>query len=408
MRLTYIHQYFNTPDMPGITRSYEMARRLVAAGHTVEMITTDRTARKGEDTWRVSEEAGIRVHWTPVSYANEMGYGDRMNAFFRFAWRAARRAAGLGADCIFATSTPLTVAIPAVYAARRRNIPMVFEVRDLWPRVPIALGALRNPVARQAAVWLERFAYRNAAHVIALSPDMKRGITETGYPEERITVIPNSCDLELFDVDDAAGRVLRSRYPWLGDRPLVLYAGTIGLVNGLSYFVRMAATAREIDPEVRFVIVGSGREEGRIRDLATELAVLDRNFYMIESVPKNRMPEWLSAATIATSFTMELAELWANSANKVFDTFAAGKPLAINYGGWQADLLMETGAGLALDPFDPDSAARALLSKVRDRRWLDEAGRASVGLARERFSRSRLAAELEQVLVGATVGSTSS
>ncbi len=401
MRLIYIHQYFNTPDMPGITRSYEMARRLVAAGHRVEMITTDRTSDRFKGTWRITDEAGIRVHWTPVSYANAMAYGDRIHAFFRFAWRAARRAAELSADCVFATSTPLTVALPAVYAARRQRIPMVFEVRDLWPKVPIAMGALRSPVAKRAAFWLEQFAYRNATHIVALSPDMKAGITAAGYPEGSVTVIPNSCDLELFDVDASEGMALRRRYDWLGTRPLILYAGTIGLVNGLSYFTRMAACAQRIDSDVRFVIVGSGREEAAIRRMAAEIGILDRNFFMMESVPKNHMPAWLSAATIATSFTMDIPELWANSANKVFDTFAAGKPLAINYGGWQADLLKNTGAGLALDPFDADGAARAIVRAVRDPRWLREAAAASATLARERFSRNKLASDLEQVLVAA-------
>lgn len=401
MRLIYIHQYFNTPDMPGITRSYEMARRLVAAGHSVDLITTDRSADGRSDSWRVTEEAGIRVHWTPVAYDNSMAYPDRIRAFLRFAWRAARRSAQLQADCVFATSTPLTVAIPAVYAARRQRIPLVFEVRDLWPTVPIALGALRNPLSRRAARWLERFAYRNAAHVVALSPGMKAGIAAAGYPESQITVIPNSADLELFDVPASEGESLRRKYSWLQDRPLILYTGTIGLVNGLSYMVRLAASCAAVDPELRFVIVGSGREEEQVRQLALDLGVLNRNFFIVGSVPKNEVPTWLSACTIGTSFTISVQELWANSANKVFDTFAAGKPLAINYGGWQADLLRETGAGLVLDPVEIESSARRLAHVIRDESWIAQASAAAAQLGRERFSRDALAADLERVLSSA-------
>jgi glycosyltransferase involved in cell wall biosynthesis len=401
MRVIYIHQYFNTPDMPGITRSYEMARRLVAAGHSVDMITTDRTSNRQPGTWHVTEEAGIRVHWTPVAYDNPMAYRERIRAFLRFAWRAGHRAAQLPADCVFATSTPLTVAIPAVYAARWQRIPMVFEVRDLWPKVPIALGALRNPVARRVALSLEHAAYRNAAHIIALSPDIKAGIAAAGYPEDRITVVPNSADLDLFAVDASVGESLRQRHSWLQDRPLILYAGTIGLVNGLSYFVRVAASCSHIDPELRFVIVGSGREEAEVRSLAEALNVLNRNFFMINSVPKSEVPAWLSACTVATSFTIDMKELWANSANKVFDTFAAGKPLAINYGGWQADLLLQTGAGLVLDPRAIECSAEQLAHAVRDGRWLARASAAASRLGREQFSRDALAAELERVLVNA-------
>ncbi len=143
MRIIYLHQYFNTPEMAGGTRSYEMARRLVAAGHRVDLVTTwrDRTEKK---SWFVTEEAGIVVHWLPLPYSNQMNYRQRMKSFIRFAWASSRRAAGFKGDVVFATSTPLTIAFPGLYAAVRRRIPLVFEVRDLWPEVPIAMGVFRS------------------------------------------------------------------------------------------------------------------------------------------------------------------------------------------------------------------------------------------------------------------------
>ena len=58
MRILYLHQYFNTPDMSGGTRSYEMARRLVAAGHEVHMVTSERS-RGSSRGWR-TEDTGTR------------------------------------------------------------------------------------------------------------------------------------------------------------------------------------------------------------------------------------------------------------------------------------------------------------------------------------------------------------
>ena len=146
MRITYLHQYFNTPDMSGGTRSYEMARRLVARGHEVNMVTSWRTDDGRKKPFETVED-GIRVQWLPVPYSNAMSYAQRLVAFGRFVVASTRRAAALPSDIVFATSTPLTIALPAVYAARRQRVPMVFEVRDLWPELPIAMGALRNPVA---------------------------------------------------------------------------------------------------------------------------------------------------------------------------------------------------------------------------------------------------------------------
>src|SRR5689334_16023076 len=106
MRVIYLHQYFNTPDMAGGTRSYEMARRLVRAGHEVHMVTTWRepTERKG---WFVTEEAGIKVHWLPIRYSNHMNFVQRLMAFLRFAWASSLKAASLPGEVVLATSTPL-------------------------------------------------------------------------------------------------------------------------------------------------------------------------------------------------------------------------------------------------------------------------------------------------------------
>ena len=77
---------------------------------------------------------------------------------------------------------------------------------------------------------------------------------------------------------------------------------------------------------------------------------------------------------------------------------AAGRPVLINYGGWQADIVRETGAGLVLDPHDLDAAKAALLQALRDEAWLKEAGQRARKLAADRFSRDVLAANLLAVL----------
>lgn len=206
LKVIYLHQYFNTPDMSGGTRSYEMARRMVAAGHEVHMVTSTRDPNHRHAGWFVSEEAGIQIHWYPVPYSNDMSYAQRMAAFWSFAIAARKKAIQLEGDVVFATSTPLTIALPAVPAARKKKIPMVFEVRDLWPEMPIAIGALNNPLLRFAARRLEHWAYKNSAAVVALSPGMKAGVVATGYPAERVAVIPNSSDNRDFAFDAEAAR----------------------------------------------------------------------------------------------------------------------------------------------------------------------------------------------------------
>src|SRR5690606_3755255 len=138
MKILYLHQYFNTPNMSGGTRSYEMAKRLVAAGHEVHMITSWVQETNHLD-WFNEEIDGIKVHWFPNPYSNKMSYKQRIQAFLRFAYASMQKIATIPADIVFATSTPLTIAIPGVLGARKQKIPMIFEVRDLWPEVPIAM-----------------------------------------------------------------------------------------------------------------------------------------------------------------------------------------------------------------------------------------------------------------------------
>jgi glycosyltransferase involved in cell wall biosynthesis len=398
MRIVYLHQYFSTPSMAGGARSYQMARRLVALGHEVFMVTSDQQPRAGTSPWRESQEAGIRVFWAAVPYDNTMSYRHRIRAFLSFAWRAARKAAELRGDVVFATSTPLTIALPAVYAARRAKCPMVFEVRDLWPAVPIAIGALRNPLLKAAASWLERFAYRNATEIVALAPGMAESIAASGYPSGSITVIPNGCDLDVFGGTDG-GRALRASNAWLAERPLLVFAGTFGLVNGMDYLVRLAAAIARLDPDVRLVGVGTGREFEATKTLAAQLGVLDKTLFLTGQRPRSEVAAWLQAADMTLALFTGPQIVWRDAVqNKFFDSLAAGKPVANNFAGWQAKVAVEAGAGLILSPTSHDLAAEQVVRVLRDRAWLTTASVAASELARTRFNRDGLAVDLAGVL----------
>lgn len=407
MRILYLHQYFVAPGGSGGTRSYEMARRLVAAGHEVTLLTSsaflDASWAPGPG-WHARELDGIRVESYRLPYSNRDAFYTRIRKFLSFMWACTRRARRHAADVIFASSTPLTIAVPGLLARGKLKAPLVFEVRDLWPEVPVALGALRNPLLISAARWLERRAYRGSAHVVALSPGMAEGVVAAGCPRERVTVIPNACDLAFFRASDADAARFRARFDWLGDRPLVLYGGTLGVVNDVGWLAELAAALAPLVPDVRFLIVGDGIERERIASRARELGVLDKSFFMIPPLPKGEMPAAHRAADVATSTVRPVAALENNSANKFFDALAAGRPVAINHGGWQADLLREHGAGLVLDPHDLNASAVSLAGLFADRAAMGKMGEAALNLARDRFARDDLAARLETVLREAVDG----
>lgn len=398
MRIVYLHQYFNTPNMAGGTRSYEMARRLVALGHEVDLVTSARDRDVGD--WRVTDEAGIRVHWLPVAYDNSMGFTARLRAFVRFAVAAARRATALRADVVFATSTPLTIVLPGLYASRVQRIPLVFEVRDLWPEVPIALGVLRSPILIALARWLERLAYRSARHVVALAPGMRDDIVATGIPTEKVTVIPNGCDRAIFGVNqEEPAKALRARHPWLQQRRMLLFGGTLGRANGVGYLVAVAAAMQKIDPEIRFVVIGDGAESKMIADAARDAGVLDQSFLMLGSMPKVELATWLAASDMALGLFSGPRVLWKDAVqNKFFDALAAGKPVACNFRGFQSEIAEQHDVGLIFDAEDPTHAARQIHEKLTDDAWLRSVRDRALALAASEFDRDRLATRLSDVL----------
>jgi glycosyltransferase involved in cell wall biosynthesis len=401
LKIVYLHQYFNTPEMSGGTRSYEMARRMVADGHEVHMVTSSREDEGLNDGWRSTIEAGIHVHWYPVPYSNQMSYRQRIAAFFLFAKAARSKAIELGGDVIFATSTPLTIALPAVPAARKKKIPMVFEVRDLWPEMPIAMGALRNPLLRFAAKKLERWAYKNAAVVVALSPGMKEGVVRSGFPANKVAVIPNCCDNTEFKYDSEAAKFFRAERKWLGDKPLLLYTGTFGKINGVDYFVNLAKALLERGSDIRVLLVGSGSELSAVLESAKREGVLENNLFIEKSLAKSEMPALLSAATMAANLVLDLPEARANSANKFFDTLASGKPVFLNHGGWMHELVQSYECGLAMWRCPLTEVSAELDRKMHDEDWLVSAGAAARELAENSFDRDILARQVISVLEAA-------
>ena len=162
MTILYLHQYFNTPEMPGSTRSYEFAKRLVDRGDTVHMITTNWQA---ESTLSASIESGINVYWAPIRYSNKMSFITRIIAYLRYLWFVLIICMKLKYDIIIASSTPLTVAIPAIWLKYIKKVKLIFEIRDLWPELPIAIGAIKSPLIKHLAQILENKTYYISDHV---------------------------------------------------------------------------------------------------------------------------------------------------------------------------------------------------------------------------------------------------
>ena len=160
MRLLYFHQHFTTPDGSSGTRSYEFAKALIAKGHQVTMVC-GRSDRSGLNLpydqakgWFRGDIDDIDVIALPLAYSNSDGVAKRLLTFLRFALKSVGIALRHDCDLVFATSTPLTAAIPGIFARWFRRKPFVFEFRDLWPELPSAMGMKVSRPAPAIACWI--------------------------------------------------------------------------------------------------------------------------------------------------------------------------------------------------------------------------------------------------------------
>lgn len=388
MRITYIHQHFVLPGEPGGSRPYEFARRMAAAGHEVTMIC-------GRDEAMDKTVDGIHVRRLAIPYRNEMSKRERIVSFLNFLVRASAVAARVPADVIYASSTPLTVAVPGIVAKFTQRAPLVAEIRDLWPEVPIKLGYLNNPVAIFLAKQLEKAFYAASSEVVALSPSMADGVKEVA-PKKRVTVIPNASDFERFDVPAEQRAAFRKEQGW-GDDVVAVYAGGFGMSYQLEWLVDLAAQLRRDGVEnARFVLLGQGSDSDALYQRAKN-AGLDADAMFLGRQPKEDVAKYVSAADIALSPLRDDPCLEGNSLNKVFDAMAASRPVVFNHGGWLEEAATEHDAGWRLSR-DIPTAAKRFAEIISDRDEMRAAGQRNRELGEKRFARDSLYNQLIEVL----------
>ena len=387
-------QHFTTPDGSGGTRSYEFARAIVARGHRVTMVC-GQNQRGGLDlpfdakhNWSRGEVDGIDVISLPLPYSNRISIARRAWLFLRFALRSSWLALREDYDLLFATSTPLTAGIPGIaMKLAGRGKPFVFEVRDLWPELPRALG-MKNPLLLGGMSLLEWLSYRMADACVGLSPGIVEGIKRRAPAGRPIEMIPNGCDLELFTPAKRAPLNLAGVQP--GDF-VAGFTGVHGIANGLDAVLAAAAELRRRGRnDIKLVLIGDGNQkDGLVARAARE--GLD-NCLFFPPVKKTEI------ARITASFDCGLQILadvpafyYGTSPNKFFDYISAGLPVVNNYPGWLAELVTERRCGIAVPPRDAPALADALITLADDRGRREAMGHQARQLAVTEFGRQRFA-----------------
>lgn len=398
MRVLYFHQHFTIPTQVGGTRSYELAQRLIAKGHSVCMVCGER-AKLGLSETSVKNVHrgavnGIDVIQIALPYSNKDGIAKRTWTFVKFGWMGIRIALKEDYDLLFATSTPLTAGLPGIVMKLFRKKKFIFEVRDLWPELPKALG-MKNPFLLSGMSTLEWMSYNCSDACIGLSPGICAGIKKRSQANKRIAMIPNGCDLDIFKPS------LRENFSLEGVNPtdkVAIFTGAHGVANGLDAVLDVAAVLKNMQRnDIVLVFIGDGKMKPNLVERAKNEQLDNCRFY--DPIPKKELNKVVASVDVGLMVLADVpAFYYGTSPNKFFDYIASGIAVLNNYPGWLADMIQEHKLGIVVPPNNPLAFAEGLVFLLDNNEFRAECGRNARAFAESHFSRERIADEFVDFL----------
>jgi len=397
VRILYINQYFPPEIEPSATKVHEVGRELVRMGHQVTVITGFPHYPTGivQPQYRgklvqTEELDGIRVLRTWLWPASTSHFLRRIACHISFAASAFLRAVGSGAcDVIVCSSPPLEIALAGVAISTIKRRPFVFEVRDLWPDEPIQTGQLKGKFLIALARWIEHTVYCRAACLVAVSPGFVAYLQSQGVPHEKITVLPNGTDVNLFGANPQARTAVRVELG-LEDAFVVGYTGTHGFQHHLET-VLVAARMLLDQPGICFLFVGDGKEKSKLVDLGREWRL--SNVQFLPTHPRARVARILTATDICVTHSEDIPINRRNLQSKLFDYMAAGKPIVLGCDGEMRNLIENAGAGIWVGAQQPERMAQAILRLKNEPVLRTQLGQAGREYALRHLSRERVALE---------------
>jgi glycosyltransferase involved in cell wall biosynthesis len=393
MKILYLHQHFTTPKGSGGIRSYEMAQKCIKEGINVTMVCGSHSGgNSGLEVvfkWgkREGYVNGIYVIEFDLQYSNKDNFLKRSYLFLLYSLRAIYVALTYDYDIVFATTTPLTAGIPGIFARWMRRKQFIFEVRDLWPELPKAMGVIKNPIILKLLDLLEWTTYKSANKLIGVSQGICNGIESKGVSKESLIEVPNGCDLELFSKESTIWRPEGVK----SEDVLFIFSGAHGLANGLDALLdAVNILVKRNITGYKIVLIGNGKLKPNLIKRA-KLEKLDENIIFLDPVPKEKLIGLLKSSDVGLQLLANIpAFYYGTSPNKFFDYLSAGLPVLTNYPGWVADLIRDNRCGFTCDPGDSTKFADAIIDAINSKNLLKKLGENAHNLAKEKFDRSQL------------------
>jgi glycosyltransferase involved in cell wall biosynthesis len=383
-----LSQYFDPePTFKGLL----FARELVRRGHTVEVLTGFPNYPSGRlypgyktRLWQRETMDGISVLRTALYPSHSKSVLSRALNYGSFALSAATLGAiGIAqADVVYAYHPPATVGLPSTVLRKIRRIPIVADIQDLWPDTVLETGMMTSAIGISMLHKWCRFVFRQMDEVVVLSPGFKQQLIDRGIAADKIEVIYNWCDegsMYMRPRDEQLAEALG-----LSGKFNVLFAGTMGMQQGLETVLEAARMCEKELSRVQFVLVGGGVEREALRQKAARMALSNVRF--LPQQPPASMGPLLAAADVLLVHLRDLPLFRITIPSKTQAYLAAGRPILMAVRGDAAELVKQSGAGLCCEPEN----AAALVAKIRHLVDMREVERSTMGANGAQFYRDRL------------------
>jgi len=404
MRILYLSQYF-PPEMGApAARVHELSREWAALGHSVTVLTGFPNHPTGTippeyrgHLFRRELVDGVHVVRTPIYAAANKGVVRRAANYLSYAASAASFGPILTErpDVVIATSPQLLTAASGLWMSTLKRAPFVFEVRDIWPRSIVEVGALP---AAHPAVWalerLELFLYGMADRIVAVTDAFVDELAARGVPREKLRVVKNGVDLELFRPlprDDDLRRALGLT----ANDFMCLYVGTHGMAHGLQTILEAADRLRD-HPEIRFVLVGEGADKNALKRQAQSMNL--QTVIFVDKQPRGKIPQFLAASDLSLVLLKGKPLFKTVLPSKIFEILGSGRPLVLGVDGEARKVVEDAGAGIFVPPEDAGAVAEAILRLKANPATCAEMGSKGRAFVEANFSRKALAQQYVDIL----------
>ena len=408
MKVAVVYQYYQGHSSPGHSLVYELAQHLAAEGHSVTVVSGQTGYMQRDQPvlpWYrrliLQEKDGpVKIIRTYTYSELHRSYLGRLISFLSFSLTAP---VGLlraeRPDVVLASSPPIFPMLPVWIVCKLRGIPLVFEVRDLWPESAVQMGILRSRALISVMSWMERLLYDKAKRIVTLTQGIRDDIHARGWPAEKLEVITCGIDTQMLYPDTEAGGEVRRNFGWEG-RNIVLYFGSMGEANNLDVIIDAAMHCQ--DGNTLFLLIGDGMKRPSLEQRITELKIT--NVQILAPVSKYQARGFINAADLCLVTLQDIPVFKGAIPTKLLDYMACGRPVLCGLEGEAAQIVSDAQAGVVFQPNSSQKLSVIITELMGNEALRINMGRSGAQYVKNHFdavqSRAAMTALLKSVSIG--------